>query len=63
MPITTKKRHNDMERFDEKLERPIDPVLDAEYIKMLGSLGLVWANVNESKSTDRPDDSVWPILY
>lgn len=51
-----------MERFDESLERPIDPVLDAEYIKVLGSLGLVDATIyNAPVDTPHPEDERWAV--
>lgn len=50
-----------MERFDESLERKIDPVLDAEYISMLGSLGLYDASSDKYQSTEHPEDDKWIV--
>lgn len=49
-----------MERFDESLERPIDASLDAEYIKLLGSLGLYDASQDNCKNpTEAPQ--AWAV--
>lgn len=50
-----------MERFDESLERPIDPILDAEYINMLGSLGLVHAEIDSHETPQHSQDSRWAV--
>jgi len=43
----------------ESMERPIDKVLDAEYINQLGALGLVDATLYEYDVTPHPEDSQW----
>ncbi len=55
---------NSGEYFNQSMERPIDPILDAEYIKLLGGLGLYDArlDMSDSVTTEHPEDSRWPEL-
>lgn len=47
--------------FDESLERPFEPTLDAEYVKALGSLGLYDASLDTYQVKDHPEDDRWII--
>lgn len=42
------------EIFSEKSTENIEVIQ-----RMLGNIGLVWANVNESVTTEHPEDNVW----
>ena len=50
-----------MELFNENLERPYSHQLDDEYVRQLGSLGIVDALIDAQPTLSHEEDSVWVI--